>query len=258
MRRRSEELEGFAGRVAHDLLNPISAAEMSLAAAERGAAGNERMVALAARASAASTARGRWSTICSRSRRRARGRRAGRDHVRRRGRRRRRRGAARARARARHHHRRRAPLVAPVAVRCANGVLASLMSNLVRNAIKHMGDEPRRQVDVRIGARRSRPLRGAGHGAGAAARAGFATRSIRTCAAPGRPSRAWAWASRPCGGWSRGMTAATASCRGRARARCSGSSCRPRGVRRARERRASTAGRPGGARPPTPAAPSAH
>jgi hypothetical protein len=38
-----EELEGFAGRVAHDLLNPMSAAEMSLAAAERGAAGNDRM-----------------------------------------------------------------------------------------------------------------------------------------------------------------------------------------------------------------------
>ena len=28
IRRRSEELEGFAGRVAHDLLNPIAAAEM--------------------------------------------------------------------------------------------------------------------------------------------------------------------------------------------------------------------------------------
>ena len=37
-RRRLEELEGFAGRVAHDLLNPISAAEMSLTAAERAAA----------------------------------------------------------------------------------------------------------------------------------------------------------------------------------------------------------------------------
>ena len=49
VRRRQEELEGFAGRVAHDLLNPISAAEMSLAAAERGAAGNDRMTALAAR-----------------------------------------------------------------------------------------------------------------------------------------------------------------------------------------------------------------
>jgi signal transduction histidine kinase len=48
------------------------------------------------------------------------------------------------------------PLVAPVAVRCANGVLASLISNLVRNAIKHMGNSPRRQVDVRIDARSDR------------------------------------------------------------------------------------------------------
>src|SRR5436190_4561480 len=49
VRRRQEELEGFAGRVAHDLLNPISAAEMSMAATERGVAGNERMTALAGR-----------------------------------------------------------------------------------------------------------------------------------------------------------------------------------------------------------------
>ena len=48
------------------------------------------------------------------------------------------------------------PLVAPVAVRCANGVLASLISNLVRNAIKHMGGSTRRQVDVRIEPRRDR------------------------------------------------------------------------------------------------------
>ena len=49
VRRRQEELEGFAGRVAHDLLNPIAAAEMSLAATERGAAGNERLTGLVAR-----------------------------------------------------------------------------------------------------------------------------------------------------------------------------------------------------------------
>src|SRR5215467_10260067 len=49
LRRRSEELEGFAGRVAHDLLNPISAAEMSMAATERGVSGNDRLASLAAR-----------------------------------------------------------------------------------------------------------------------------------------------------------------------------------------------------------------
>jgi signal transduction histidine kinase len=42
------------------------------------------------------------------------------------------------------------PPVAPVSVRCANGVLSSLLSNLLRNAIKHMGNSPRRQVDLRI------------------------------------------------------------------------------------------------------------
>jgi signal transduction histidine kinase len=46
--------------------------------------------------------------------------------------------------------------MAPVAVRCANGVLASLISNLVRNAIKHMGQSPRREVQVRIDPRRDR------------------------------------------------------------------------------------------------------
>jgi signal transduction histidine kinase len=44
----------------------------------------------------------------------------------------------------------------PVAVRCASGVLASLLSNLMRNAIKHMGSSTRRQVELRIQARRDR------------------------------------------------------------------------------------------------------
>jgi signal transduction histidine kinase len=39
---------------------------------------------------------------------------------------------------------------------CAAGVLASLISNLVRNAIKHMGEGERRQIHVRIEARRDR------------------------------------------------------------------------------------------------------
>ena len=41
-------------------------------------------------------------------------------------------------------------------MRCASGVLASLLSNLLRNAIKHMGGSKRRQVDVRISARHER------------------------------------------------------------------------------------------------------
>jgi signal transduction histidine kinase len=50
--------------------------------------------------------------------------------------------------------------VAPARVRasvsCANGVLASVLSNLLRNAIKHMGSSARRQIEVRIDARNDR------------------------------------------------------------------------------------------------------
>jgi signal transduction histidine kinase len=48
------------------------------------------------------------------------------------------------------------PPAASVAVRCASGVLASLLSNLLRNAIKHMGSSARRQVEVRIATRYDR------------------------------------------------------------------------------------------------------
>ena len=148
MRRRSEELEGFAGRVAHDLLNPIAAVEMALAAAERSDS--------ARRDSA--FARGRGSSL-------HRARRLIDDLL----------GFAQAGARPQAGA---VALVAEVvegvveelrlpalergitidvdvpqrslAVRCANGVLASLVSNLVRNAIKHMGDRPRREVWVRV------------------------------------------------------------------------------------------------------------
>ena len=129
VRRRSEELEGFAGRVAHDLLNPISAAEMSLAATERGAAGNERMTTLAARGGAASSGRAALvDDLFSFAQ-------AGARPVP---------GVTTAVAEvvegvieelrtpalgAQHHHQRHAA-GAPVAVRCANGVLASLLSNV--------------------------------------------------------------------------------------------------------------------------------
>jgi signal transduction histidine kinase len=155
VRRRQEELEGFAGRVAHDLLNPISAAEMSLAATERGMSGNERMAALAARgrrslsraralvddlfAFAQAGARplpGMTTTVAEVVEGVVEEQRAPALE----------RGITIAVT----------PLAAPAAVRCASGVLASLLSNLVRNAIKHMGDRPRRQVDLRIDARHDR------------------------------------------------------------------------------------------------------
>ena len=157
-RRRLEELEGFAGRVAHDLLNPISAAEMSLTAAERAAAspsGAERRVVVMERAR---RSLGRATRLI--------------DDL-----------LAFAQAGAR-PDRRAASLVPevvdgvveelrPVAqakqitvevdqapdlppVRCAGGVLNSLLSNLLRNAIKHMGDRPRRQISVRVACRSDR------------------------------------------------------------------------------------------------------
>jgi signal transduction histidine kinase len=40
--------------------------------------------------------------------------------------------------------------VPPVAVACGPGVLASLFTNLIQNAIKHMGDRPEKRVTVRV------------------------------------------------------------------------------------------------------------
>jgi signal transduction histidine kinase len=147
MRRRSEELEGFAGRVAHDLLNPLSAVELSLAAAAR-AEGPRREATLARATRSLGRARHLVDDLL-----------------------------AFAQAGARPS----AGAVAPVndvvtgvldemrtlaqqnevtieadlpgaatAVRCAPGVLSSLLANLVGNALKHMGDSPRRLVRVAI------------------------------------------------------------------------------------------------------------
>jgi signal transduction histidine kinase len=147
MRRRSDELEGFAGRVAHDLLNPIAAVEMALVAAERSQ--GLRLESAFARS--------------HRSLQRAR--RLIDDLL----------AFAQAGARPMPGA---VALVAEVidgvveelrlpalergitifvdvprrslAVRCANGVLTSLLSNLVRNAVKHMGDRSRREVRLRV------------------------------------------------------------------------------------------------------------
>jgi signal transduction histidine kinase len=149
VQRRSEELEGFAGRVAHDLLNPISAAEMALAATERGAAGNERMATLAARGRRSlNRARALVDDLFAFAQAGARPQ-AGMTTA-----------VAevvegvveelRAPALERSITISVTPPVAPVAVRCANGVLASLLSNLLRNAIKHMGNSTRRRVELRV------------------------------------------------------------------------------------------------------------
>jgi signal transduction histidine kinase len=155
VRRRSEELEGFAGRVAHDLLNPISAAEMALAATERGASGNDRKSTLAARGRRSlSRARALVDDLLAFAQ-------AGARPVP---------GVTttvsevvdgvveelRAPAAERGITVTVTPFDEPLAVRCASGVLASLLSNLMRNAIKHMGQSTRRLVQVRITGRYDR------------------------------------------------------------------------------------------------------
>ena len=118
---------------------------MSLAATERGAAGNDRMTALAARGRRSlNRARALVDDLFAFAQAGARPL-PGRD---------RRRSPRSSTASSRSCARpalergitidgRRRP--APVAVRCASGVLASLLSNLLRNAIKHMGASPRRR-----------------------------------------------------------------------------------------------------------------
>jgi signal transduction histidine kinase len=147
MSRRSEELEGFAGRVAHDLLNPIAAVELSLAAAAR-TEGPRRETSLARAGGSLRRARRLIDDLLAFAQAGARptpGMSASVDEVLM--------GVA---------EEMRAPALQhevtlevelpkrPVAVRCATGVLSSLLSNLVSNAIKHMSDRPRRQVRVGV------------------------------------------------------------------------------------------------------------
>jgi signal transduction histidine kinase len=148
---RSEELEGFAGRVAHDLLNPISAADLSLAAAERtdSEQASARRVALLSR-SRRSLERARQLiddllAFAQAGARPAPGAIAAVDDVVD--------GVVeelRPPATARSIEIAVAKAPRPLAVSCASGVLASLLSNLLRNAIKHMGDSPRRLITLRV------------------------------------------------------------------------------------------------------------
>ena len=158
LERRADELEAFAGRVAHDVVGPLSAASLALDLLRRGTAPPER----AARAIESGRAginrdqdhRGR-SPVLRPGGRSARSRRGGR----RLGSDRRRRQGDRARAR-RTEREREAVLVseldAPGMVACNAGVLASLVSNLLRNAIKYSGEVPSPRVLVRAASRADR------------------------------------------------------------------------------------------------------
>ena len=213
MRRRSEELEGFAGRVAHDLLNPIAAAEMSLAAAERAPTGHEREDGAGGARAAQPGARAPPDRRPARVRAGGRPAGAGRGAAGGRGGRGRRRGAARAaRAERGDHHRRRAGAErrrGPLRERRAGEPAVEPAAQ--RDQAHGRSARGGRCASRVIAARRPRPLRGRGHRAGAAARSCVPQAFDPYVRGAGPPSRAWAWAWRPCAAWSRGTTAATAS-----------------------------------------------
>jgi len=150
MRRRSEELEGFAGRVAHDLLNPLSAVELSLGAAAR-AEGPRREATLARATRSLGRARHLIDDLFAFAQA---GARPSSGQV-----------ARVAEVVTGVLDEMRTPALqqevtiqaelprTPLAGRCAPGVLSSLLANLLGNAIKHMGEErPERSVRIGIGA----------------------------------------------------------------------------------------------------------
>jgi signal transduction histidine kinase len=144
----NEALGQFAGRVAHDVLSPLSAAELALdlirrehaedpvalRASERGVRAIHRVHTLVDDLLAFSRAGGQPEPGASAELA------AVIDDVI---------AELAAEASARDI----ALVVAPVpdgAIACAAGVLTSLISNLIRNAIKYMGDAAERRIDVRV------------------------------------------------------------------------------------------------------------
>jgi signal transduction histidine kinase len=148
---RAEELELFAGRVAHDILNPIGAAALAVDLGRRYAAGNASAEAALVRARMSLTGTSRIVNGLLEFAR------AGARPV----------PGSRAQveqvvdeltlelkpAAAEVGAELRVEPFAPCAVACSPGCLASLVSNLVRNAIKYIGDAPLRRIAVRVSAR---------------------------------------------------------------------------------------------------------
>jgi len=147
--RRAEELELFAGRVAHDILSPLGAASMALSYLKRSGVAEEpraqrmldrgqssientrliaddllRFASAGARPDPDARADARMvvGTVVE---------------------------EARAMAEER-NVRLSVDVIAAISVRCSPGILASLTSNLVRNAIKYVGQGPGKQVLVRV------------------------------------------------------------------------------------------------------------
>jgi len=150
---KAEELEQFAGRVAHDILSPLSAVGMAIAIVERRAP--QEKEALSRASASLQRVRGIVDGLLEFARAGARPEVAARAEVQ--------------------------PIVAGLreellpfseqagakldtgevpacAVACSPGVLMSLLGNLLRNAIKYLGDSKAREVTLRIRSRRGRVL----------------------------------------------------------------------------------------------------
>lgn len=151
--RKAEELEEFAGRVAHDVLSPLTSVGIALSIAGRTAPAT--LPAVSKGAAALDRVRGIVDGLLEFARAGARARPGARTEV--------------------------PPLVAGLceelapfaaehgakllveppprcSVPCSQGVLLSLLQNLLRNAIKYLGDAEVREVSLRIRRRRGRVL----------------------------------------------------------------------------------------------------
>lgn len=146
-RRRSEDLEGFAGRVAHDLLNPLAAAGLSIDVATSATEPTRRALSLGRARRSLARARGLIDDLLTFARAGAppsAGSMAAVDEVIE-GILEEQRAPAAERGIALG-----AELPAPrLRVHCTPGVLDSILSNLVRNAVKYLGQRPIRRVRVR-------------------------------------------------------------------------------------------------------------
>lgn len=145
--RRAEELELFAGRVAHDVLGPLGAATLALEAAERDLPHESRSRrVIASGKSGLRRARMIADGLLEFARAGAQAKPGARadvleivravvDEVE---------PAAKQRGITLQ-----VEAVQPGEVACSPGILTSVVSNLVRNAVKYIGDGPRRRVTVR-------------------------------------------------------------------------------------------------------------
>ena len=218
--RKAEELEQFAGRVAHDVLSPLSAVSMALGVVERNPA--HAREALERAGSSLLRVRRIVDGLLEFARAGARPE-----------------TGARASVRvvtaglldelgpfaAQRHATLRCDETPDCDVACSPGVLLSLLGNLLRNALKYLGNSETREVMLRVRSRRGRVLfEVEDTGPGIPASLGTRISSSRTSAArtPALPASGSGW-PRSSGWWNR-TAVASASAPARAAARSSGSS----------------------------------